>query len=389
MSGSVITQLRKFVAPEFIFGVGALELVGRYARNYAARRVLVVTDPGVRQAGWLGKVTDSLTEASLSWTVFDAVSPNPRDEEVMAGARIFAEERCNLIVALGGGSPLDCAKGIGIVSSNGHHICEFEGVDRVETPMPPLICIPTTSGSSADVSQFAIISDQKRRVKIAIVSKTLVPDLALIDPMTLGTMPDYLCACTGMDALTHAIEACASSANSPITDLHALEAVRLIGGYLPAAVCRETRSVEGMYYLMLGSMEAGLAFSNAILGAVHAMAHSLGGLLDLPHGECNAILLGPVVEANFMACPEQYTKIAGAMGLATAGKSAAAVKEALLQEIKRLKERVGIRRTLGDIGLRREDIPALAETALKDACMATNPRDLSQAEVEEIYLKCF
>ncbi|HWR40867.1 MAG TPA: alcohol dehydrogenase-like regulatory protein ErcA [Patescibacteria group bacterium] len=389
MSGSSITQLRKFVAPEFIFGVGALELVGRYARHYGARKVLVVTDSGVRQAGWLKKVTDSLVEAELPWTVFETVSPNPRAEEVMEGARVYATEQCNLIVALGGGSPLDCAKGIGIVSSNHRHICEFEGVDRVETPMPPLICIPTTSGSSADVSQFAIISDPERQVKIAIVSKTLVPDLALIDPMTLSTMPDYLCACTGMDALTHAIEACVSTAHSPITDLHGLEAIRLVRRYLPETVCRETRSVEGMCHLMLGSMEAGLAFSNAILGAVHAMAHSLGGLLDLPHGECNAILLGAVVEANFSACPERYTRIAAAMGLETAGKSEAEIQNSLLAEIRWLKETVGIRRTLGDIGLRREDISALAATALKDACMATNPREFGQEEVEEIYGKCF
>ena len=388
MSGYSITQLRKFVAPEFVFGVEALELVGRYARHYGARKVLVVTDAGVARAGWLAKVASSLEEVGLPWKVFDEVSPNPRAAEVMNGARYFERERCNLIVALGGGSPMDCAKGIGIVSSNGRDIREFEGVDKVETPMPPLICIPTTSGSSADVSQFAIINDEKRRVKMAIVSKTLVPDLALIDPMTLSTMPDYLCACTGMDALTHAVEACVSTAHSPITDLHGLEAIRLIRRHLAAEVPREKRSVEGMCHLMLGSMEAGLAFSNAILGAVHAMAHSLGGLLDLPHGECNAILLGAVVEANFSACPEKYERVAAAMGLQTGQRSDAEIRELLLEDIRRLKESVGIRRTLRDIGLREADIPALAATALKDACMATNPREFCQEEVEEIYRKC-
>ncbi len=221
-------ELRKFVAPEFVFGPGSLSLVGRYAINFGAQKVLVVTDPGVIAAGWSGKIIDTLDAAGITSVVFSAISPNPRDEEVMAGAEFYRNNECDVIVAVGGGSVMDCAKGIGIVSSNHKNILQFEGIDNVTVPGPPLICIPTTAGTSADVSQFAIINNVQERVKIAIISKTVVPDVALIDPATTLTMDSFLTACTGLDALVHAIEAFVSSAHSPIFDIHALEAIRLI-----------------------------------------------------------------------------------------------------------------------------------------------------------------
>jgi alcohol dehydrogenase class IV len=231
-----VLELRKFVAPEFVFGNGARLLVGRYAANLGASRVLVVTGPAVIAAGWAKEITDNLEDEGVSCVVFSEISPNPREQEVMAGAAVYEREGCDAIVAVGGGSPMDCAKGIGIVSSNKRHILTFKGVDQVPIPSPPLICIPTTSGTSADVSQFAIIVDTQNKVKVAIVSKAVVPDVALIDPATTVTMSDYLTACTGMDALVHAMEAYVSNAHSPITDLHALEAVRLVAGNMIRAI---------------------------------------------------------------------------------------------------------------------------------------------------------
>lgn len=189
MNPPIVLELRKFVAPEFVFGLKARFLAGQYVRNFAVNRVLLVSDPGVAAAGWTEDVMDSLRESGVEYSVFDRVSPNPRNDEVMAGAEAYRDCGCQAIVAVGGGSPMDCAKGIGIVSSNLAHINEFEGADRIPVPGPPLICIPTTAGSSADVSQFAIIGDPERKVKMAIVSKMLVPDAALIDPETLVTMP--------------------------------------------------------------------------------------------------------------------------------------------------------------------------------------------------------
>ena len=181
-------------------------------------------------------IRDSLDEAGIESVLFSAVSPNPRDSEVMSGAELYRSEKCDAIIVVGGGSPMDCAKGIGIVSTNNCHILDCEGVDNVSNPMPPLICIPTTAGTSADVSQFAIINNSAERVKIAIISKSTVPDVALIDPETTTTMDPYLTACTGMDALVHAIEAYVSNASSPLTDLHALQAIRLISANLLTAI---------------------------------------------------------------------------------------------------------------------------------------------------------
>ncbi len=381
-------ELRKFVAPEFIFGGQARLLAGRYAKNLGARKVLVVTDPGVIDAGWTAQVLSSLEEEGLPYSVFSSVSSNPRAEEVMLGAQFYRSEDCNIIVATGGGSPMDCAKGIGIVDSNDMHILEFEGVDRVPVPGPPLICIPTTAGSSADVSQFAIINDADRQVKIAIVSKTVVPDAALIDPVTTTTMDAHLTACTGMDALTHAIEAYVSDASSPITDLHALEAIRLVSSSL-LDLLSDTGNILLRSKMMLGSLHAGLAFSNASLGAVHAMAHSLGGLLDLPHGHCNAILLPHVMDFNFDTVPERYRSIGEAMGLNLEGMASDHQRRAVLGKVEHLQRSAGVYQPLGQIGTPRRDIPRLAENAMQDACMVTNPRKPNRKDIEAIYEKAF
>ncbi|MEW6400758.1 MAG: alcohol dehydrogenase-like regulatory protein ErcA [Chloroflexota bacterium] len=374
-------DLRKFVVPEFVFGAGARHLAGRYARNFGARKVFVVTDPGVINAGWTEQVTDSLEAENLPYSVFSQVTSNPRAEEVMAGADAYQGEGCNVIVAVGGGSPMDCAKGIGIAGANKRHVSEFEGVDLVPLPGPPLICIPTTAGSSADVSQFAIITDLQRRLKMAIISKTVVPDVALIDPVTTTTMDASLTAATGMDALVHGIEAYVSDAHSPITDLHALEAIRLVTENLLPAITNP-QEVALRSQMMLGSLHAGLAFSNASLGCVHAMAHSLGGFLDFPHGETNAILLEHVMAFNFEAAFERYGRIGQVMGLDLKPGNE---KDMILNLIRRLRQTAGIDQTLGQIGLRKEDIPGLAQKAMQDACMVTNPRRPTQQDIETIY----
>ncbi|KLK87914.1 alcohol dehydrogenase [Methanoculleus sediminis] len=368
-------DLRKFVAPEFICGYGALHLAGRYARNFGMKQVLLVTDPGVRAAGWAGAVGESLAEAGVSFTVFDSISANPRSRQVMAGTEAYLAEECNGIVAVGGGSPMDCAKGIGIASSSMRDILTFEGVDRVPVPAPPLICIPTTAGSSADVSQFAIITDEGRKRKIAIVSKTLVPDISLLDPEPLTTMPRELTADTGMDTLSHAIEAYVSNASSPMTDVHALEAMRLAVSALPAAMA-EPEDLNLRFSTLLASLHAGLAFSNASLGAVHAMAHSLGGAYDLAHGRCNALLLEHVMAANYEAASDRYDRIGAILGQgrATPAEGAAAFRKTL-----------GITGTLAGVGVREDALPALAAAAHADPCMVTNPRSLACEDIERIY----
>jgi alcohol dehydrogenase class IV len=335
-------------------------------------------------AGWTADVIAAIEEEGLSSVLFTGVSPNPRAAEVMAGAEVYASGKCNAIVAVGGGSPMDCAKGIGIVSTNRKSILDFQGVDKVEVPMPPLICIPTTGGTSADVSQFAIISNPVEKVKFAIISKSVVPDVSLIDPVTLTTMDSYLSACTGIDALTHAIEAYVSKANSPMTDMHALEAIRMVTENLVASIKNPT-DLEFRSKIMQGSLMAGLAFSNAILGANHAMAHSLGGETDAFHGECNAILLDHVIDFNFPHAAERFERIAEAMGLDLRGLSSGAKKAALLKKVRDLKKEAGMRRVLHEFGIGRSDLSILSDKALKDPCMVTNPRPASPRDIEVIY----
>ncbi|MDE1164850.1 MAG: iron-containing alcohol dehydrogenase [Pseudomonas sp.] len=378
------SQLRKFVSPEIIFGAGCRHHVANYAKNFGARKVLLVSDPGVVAAGWVADVEASLQGEGIDYCVYSDVTANPRVEEVMAGAQRYLDEHCDVIVAIGGGSPMDCAKGIGIVVAHGRHILEFEGVDTLRVPSPPLILIPTTAGTSADVSQFVIISNQQQRMKISIVSKGAVPDVALIDPETTLSMDPFLSACTGIDALVHAIEAFVSTGHGPLTDPHALEAIRLINGHLVQMIANPA-DIALREKIMLGSMQAGLAFSNAILGAVHAMSHSLGGFLDLPHGLCNAVLVEHVVAFNYSAAPERFKVIAQTCGIDCRGMSHPQIRQRLVEHLIALKHAIGFHETLGLHGVGLSDIPFLSHHAMHDPCILTNPRESCQRDVEVVY----
>ena len=384
METDTLLNLRKFLAPEIVYGEAALALAGRHAGNLGATKVLVVTDPGIQQAGWTARVEESLRQAGIAYVTFSAVTPNPKDTEVMAGAAVCMNQGCDLIIAVGGGSPMDCAKGIGVVTGNPGSILDFEGVDEVPQPGPPLIFIPTTAGTSADVSQFAIITDTARHVKIAIVSKMVIPDIALVDPQTTVTMPSALTAATGMDALCHAFEAFVSNAASPLTDMAALAAVRLIVDNLSEA-CREPANMTRRNNMMMASLMAGLAFSNASLGLVHAMAHSLGGALDLAHGECNAMLLEKVVGYNYPAAAEKYDRLAAAMGVDIDRHETSRKAFVLADRIASLRKRLGITQRLADMGVSFSDITRLADFAAQDPCLATNPRTATVEDIEDIY----
>ena len=377
-------ELRKFVVPEFIFGVGARHKVGLYANNFNAKRVLIVTDPGVVTAGWLHELEADLDEAFIDHVLFSDVTPNPRDHQVMSGVSVYRDSGCDLIVALGGGSVIDCAKGISVVVANGGHILDYEGVDAIPLPGPPLICIPTTAGTAADISQFAIINAVDRHTKIAIISKIVVPDVALVDPETTLTLPPDLTAFTGLDALTHAIEAFASSASSPISDVHALAAVRGIKDNLLKSFTNPGDLVA-REQMMLASLQAGMAFSNASLGATHAMAHSLGGYLDLPHGECNALLLPAVMDFNFNASEERYARIGEALGLDMRSGTRGGKLARIVDDIHALRRAAGIEGGLAARGVSSGAVADLAEHAMRDSCIYTNPRRASAADIRTIY----
>ncbi|MDI9371131.1 MAG: iron-containing alcohol dehydrogenase [Synergistaceae bacterium] len=372
--------LRKFVAPEILFGEGAMEYAGQYAHNLGGTRVFIATDPGLIEAGWLDRVVENLRQERLDCVVFSDIRPNPTVSMVMSGAEVYDEEDCDLVLALGGGSPMDCAKAIAAVHANGSHVLEFVGIDRIPNPSPPVICIPSTSGSAADVSQFSIIKDDDTKVKCAIISKSMVPDLSLTDPRITVTMDRGLTAATGLDALTHAVEAYVSRASSNLTDLHALHAIRLVVEHLPR-VLDDLSDMACRTGMTLASMHAGLAFSNAGLGVVHALSHSLGGLLDLPHGECNSLLLRYGVERNYTAAPGRFVEILRALG---GGETATDPLDELLNRLDDLRSNAGVPGRLRELGLSLEQLPLLAKSAAEDPCMVTNPLPLTENDLESL-----
>ena len=282
---------------------------------------------------------------------------------------------------------MDCAKGIGILATNHGDIRDYEGADNIKIPMPPIICIPTTSGSSADVSQFSIITNTEEHYKMAIISKSIVPDISLMDPELTVTMEAHLTAETGLDALTHAVEAYVSNASSPITDLHAAQAIRNISGSLVDAVT-DPENIEARSRMMLGSLYAGLAFSNASLGLVHSMAHALGGLIDLPHGLCNALLLEHVVEYNYSSAPGRYRDIAGFLTGADLSSSGSRESvEILIGSLRKLRSDLSVSGQLEKGTVEPGNLEKLAEKALNDVCIVTNPREPSFEDVLMLYEK--
>lgn len=377
--------IRKFVIPEVMTGKGCMQYLPFYLENFGIHHPLVVSDRHLADEGLLQPLLTLLDDHGISYTTFLDVTPNPRDHEVMAGVEIFVASKCDAIISYGGGSPTDCAKGIGIVATNGGHILQYEGVDNIPVPCPPLLCVPTTSGAAADVSQFAIITASGEGRKIAIVSKMLVPDVSFVDYETTITMDAELTAATGMDVLVHAYESLVSNASSPITRMHSCEAIRLVFEHLPIAF-REPENETARDSMALASMLAGFAFSNASLGVVHAMAHSLGGHEDLPHGVCNALLLQEAFRFNYSFAIPALRQLAPHLDLPV-DLSDAALFNALDDRISQLRESLNLQRGFGSLGVTRSMLPKLTENALKDPCMLTNPREATYEDVLNLYEK--
>jgi len=379
-----LDPLLKFEIPEIIFGRGSLKQIGQCSRRMGGDRVMLVTDPGIIAKGWIDEALGYLKQEGLKTIVYDNVVTNPRNFQVEQGALEYSRNECDVIVAIGGGSPMDTAKGIAILVSNQGRIEDYVGCNLITQPIPPLICVPTTAGTGSDVSQFAIIADQDKKIKMTILSRAIMPDISLIDPRLLQTETSELIASTGMDALTHAIEAFVSSLSWSLTDPHASHAIKLVFRHLNEAVHRRSLSpLEGM---AIASLEAGAAFSNAILGAVHALAHPLGGRYDMHHGLANAVLLPVVLKKNLEHAPDKYAAIANAMGIDTRGKTSAEAAEQVPEKIESLIKALHIPSKLSQLGVRKEDIPSLAQDAAEDLCMMTNPQRYNAAEIEALYL---
>lgn len=364
-------KVTKFAIPEIIFGRGAMVHAPQCARRLGAKRVMLVSDVGLVKSGWVDRLAEVLEEDRLEWVYFGEVSSNPRDYQVRTGADLYLEAKADVIIAVGGGSPIDTAKGIAILAGNGGVISDYEGANRIERPLPPMIFIPSTAGSGSDVSQFCIVTDVKRQLKMSIISRSLVPNISIIDPLLLLTKSQELIIASAIDAFAHAVESYVSRIASPFTELHAVRAMDLITKNLAPAI--KDRSLEALEQLSIASTAAGMSFSNAGLGAGHALAHSLGGMFDILHGLVHPILLPAVMRFNAPVCPEKM----GTIGRLILGRDACPDEYAAEAGIARLEEhfaelRVPVR--LRDILPDRSPLEKLARAAVKDACNLTNPR---------------
>ena len=296
-----------------LMGPGAVKEVGPQAAGLGLKKALIVTDPGMNKMGVADQIKDILEGSGLKVVIYDGVHPNPTDKNVHDGFKIFQDEKCDLLVSLGGGSSHDCAKGIGIVAGNGGNIRDYEGVDKSTKPMAPLIAINTTAGTASEITRFVVITNSDTHVKMALADWKYTPKISINDPVLMMGMPAGLTAATGMDALTHSVEAYMSTIATPVTDCAALMSMKLIGENLRQAVANG-QNFEARNNMAYAQLLGGMAFNNASLGYVHAMAHQLGGFYDLPHGVCNAVLLPHVQRFNLNANPQRLADIAVALG---------------------------------------------------------------------------
>lgn len=367
-----------------LMGVGCSKETGAQAKALGASHLLIVTDAILNKLGMANQIKAMIVEAGLKATIYDGAEPNPTDKNVHDGVKVYQANQCDGIVTLGGGSSHDCGKGIGLVVSGGGHIRDYEGVNKSTRPMPPFLAINTTAGTASEVTRFCIITNTDTHVKMAIVDWRVTPNVAINDPVLMVGMPPSLTAATGMDALTHAIEAYVSTIATPITDACAIKAIELIRDFLPSAVAHG-QNMEARDKMAYAEYLAGMAFNNASLGYVHAMAHQLGGFYNLPHGVCNAILLPVVCEYNLIACPKRFRDIAIALGQDVTGLSDLEAGDKAIAAIRRLSRSVGIPGGLAELGVREEDLTIMAENAKKDACQLTNPRTATLAQVVGMY----
>ena len=377
-----------FLPTRNVFGEGAVQEAGDIVKSLGAKKCLIVTDRYLGQIGMADRVQGILKKAGIEACIFAGAEPNPTDKNVEAGARFYQENECNSIISLGGGSSHDCAKGIGLVAANGGQIADFEGVDKSSKPMIPLMAINTTAGTASEITRFCIITDTSRKVKMAIVDGRVTPQIAINDPELMKGMPPSLTASTGMDALTHAIEAYVSTDANPLTDAAAIMAIKMISHYLPKAVANGNymKARDKMAY---AQYLAGIAFNNASLGYVHAMAHQLGGFYNLPHGVCNAILLPYVESYNLIGNMNRFRDVAQAMGVQVEGISVTCAAEKAIEAIKKLSRQLEIPTDLKQLGVREEDFGIMADNAKKDVCQLTNPRTATREQVIEIYRQAY
>lgn len=369
-----------------IMGAGCLKDLTAVVKDFGFKKALIVTDKFLVQSGVVKKVEEVLEKADVTCSIYDDVIPNPTCKVVNDGLVALKAAQCDFIVSVGGGSPQDTAKAIGILATNGGDIKSYEGVNLSKNKALPIVAVNTTAGTSSEVTINYVITDEERKVKMVMVDKNSMATITVNDPELMVNKPAALTAATGMDALTHAIETIVTPGAYPVTDATALNAVKIIFDYLPKAV-KNGQDIEAREQMVYAIFLAGIAFSNAGLGNVHAMAHQLGGVYNLPHGVCNAMLLPYVEEENAKFVPEKFVSIAKVLDYNVEGKSAQECAAYVIEKLKALSKEVGIPATLGELGVNDVNFELLAENAMKDICAPGNPVEFSKDKLIELFKK--
>ena len=382
-------MVQRFILNETsYFGPGARKVLPEVIDRLGKKKALVVTDKGLIKFGVAKMVTDVLDEAGVAYEIFSEVKPNPTVTNVKDGVAAFKAAQADLLIAIGGGSARDTAKGIGIVVANPDFadIVSLEGCAPTKNKSIPMVALPTTAGTAAETTINYVIIDEEKKKKMVCVDPNDIPAVAIIDAELMYSLPKSLTAATGMDALTHAIEGYITKGAWEMSDMFEIEAIRMIARYLPVAV-DEPQDPEGRNGMAVAQYIAGMAFSNVGLGLVHGMAHPMGSLFDVPHGVANALLLPTIMEFNMPKCLDKYPHIAEAMGVDIKGMTKEQASQAAVDAVRDLAIRVGIPQHLTDLGIKESDIPALAEQAIADVCTPGNPRDCNIDEIKALYKK--
>ena len=368
------------------FGRGSVKVVGEKAKLLGGTKVLVVTDGFLSQlsGGPVEQVVELLKAEGIESVIYDKVEPNPKDTNVSDGLKIYQEEKCDMIITVGGGSPHDCGKGIGIAATHEGDLYDYAGIDTLENPLPPIIAVNTTAGTASEITRHAVITNTKLKIKYVIVSWRNTPLVSINDPLLMLGKPAALTAATGMDALTHAVESYITLGANPVTDAAAIQAMKLISNNLRQAVANG-QNIEARENMAHASLLAGMAFNNSGLGYVHAMAHQLGGLYDMPHGVANAVLLPHVARYNLISNPKKFADMAGFLGENIEGLSVMEAADKAIEALRRLSSDVGIPSGLKELGVKEEDFEYMAEMALKDGNAGTNPISGTKEDIIKIF----
>lgn len=373
---------------KIISGIGSTAEIIKELNDLHAKKVLLITDPGLVQAGVAQQVVEMLKQAAVEVEIFDAVEPDPSIQVATKAAEMAKNVKANVLIALGGGSAIDTAKSAALLVTNGGYLKDYAGVNKVVKPILPLIAVPTTAGTGSEVTIFAVMSDPEKQEKFTISSALIAPAVAVLDPLLTLKLPPSVTAFTGMDALTHAIEAFTSSIAQPATDALALSAIKLILKHLPVAVGRGDNIMarDGM---LQASLLAGIAFNNAFLGLAHAIASPLGGHFHVPHGLANAVMLPYVMEYNLPTAVRRYAEIGRALGLQAVGDTPRAVAEKTVAAITQLARDINIPEKLSNIGAKEELLPLVARDALKSIQLKFNVRNASEKEILALLQKAY